>query len=126
MNTDGPSALDIDEYSGPQQPDSPSSMTGGINLQHYATEAAVDAATANINIDPSPLIGDGDRDHSEQSAGEPAGESTREGFNENEDFSKQIGGEEGPHGPHPPTWRHPISSTRTYFEELSGFFGVEL
>ncbi|KAL9180748.1 hypothetical protein ACHAXT_011201 [Thalassiosira profunda] len=124
MHTDGQSALDIDEYSGPQQPDSPSStMTGGINLQDYATEAAVDAATANINIDPSPLIGDGDRDHSEQSAGEPAGESTREGFNENEDFSKQIGGEEGPHAPHPPTWRHPISSTRTYFEELSGFFG---
>lgn len=23
---------------------------------------------------------------------------------------------------HPPTWRHPLSSTRTYFSELSGFF----
>lgn len=109
------SSLDIEESS---QKDSNDMPVGGINLQQYSPTAV----GAN-GIDPSPLIGDADdaeaRDDasgngsSQKSSGAAGGES-----------SSETGGDnaEAPHAPQPPTWRHPIKSTRTFFQELAGFF----
>eukprot|EP00571_Detonula_confervacea_P012466 CAMPEP_0172306404 /NCGR_PEP_ID=MMETSP1058-20130122/7478_1 /TAXON_ID=83371 /ORGANISM="Detonula confervacea, Strain CCMP 353" /LENGTH=622 /DNA_ID=CAMNT_0013018275 /DNA_START=148 /DNA_END=2016 /DNA_ORIENTATION=+ len=81
----------------------------GINLQHYTPTGAMNTAEAAANIDPTPLIDDDERSPDELEAlpqkASPADDTA-----------------DTAHAPHPPTWRHPIGSTRTFFAELSGFF----
>jgi hypothetical protein len=87
---------------------------GGMNQQNYSPIIAPDAAEA-LNIDISPLI---DSDQHEEHDREP---NNKLSSDRGED-SEHLNNEETLHAPHPPTWRHPISSTRTYFSELSNFF----
>lgn len=90
----------------------------GINLQHYTANPADDAAN---NIDPSPLIGD----HEQSSADERDElEAGSHDVGDSQQKASPMGddADDAPHAPHPPTWRHPISSTRTFFDELSGLF----
>ena len=107
---------------------------GGINLQQYSP-IATNAAEA-VNIDTSPLIG-ADHHHEDEhrepndnlssaGGGEGTGDdndsTTQKSLADDEEDSEHLNNAETPHAPHPPTWRHPISSTRTYFSELSNFF----
>ena len=93
---------------------------GGINLQHYAHSSGMDDITSNNNIDPAPLVGDDERNNPENfypKAGDERIEDPPAGSS-----SDNLTLTDTPHAPSPPTWRHPISSTRTFFTELSGFF----
>ncbi len=79
-------------------------------MQHYSP--TINATEAAVNIDPSPLIGDGEQ--ATRHADEHDTEAHKESTGDDDD--------EPLHAPHPPTWRHPITSTKTFFNELSGFF----
>jgi hypothetical protein len=75
------------------------------------------------SIDPSPLIEDYDHAPPHHNANDffhdpPPKETPASGENDAEDGV--------PHAPppHMPTWRHPHSSTKLYFRELSGFFSA--
>ncbi|KAL7542103.1 hypothetical protein ACHAXR_011515 [Thalassiosira sp. AJA248-18] len=112
--------LDIEESSQTQQQQHTNNQNmAGINLQHYVP-VAMNAGEA-VNIDPSPLIGDGERNNN------PDGHHNElEAGNDMNDPHKSLADDDNadaPHAPpHPPTWRHPISSSKTYFSELSSYF----
>eukprot|EP00584_Thalassiosira_punctigera_P010189 CAMPEP_0172545526 /NCGR_PEP_ID=MMETSP1067-20121228/15424_1 /TAXON_ID=265564 ORGANISM="Thalassiosira punctigera, Strain Tpunct2005C2" /NCGR_SAMPLE_ID=MMETSP1067 /ASSEMBLY_ACC=CAM_ASM_000444 /LENGTH=646 /DNA_ID=CAMNT_0013332283 /DNA_START=106 /DNA_END=2046 /DNA_ORIENTATION=- len=94
-------SFDIEDTSGQ------SNQTNNISLPPVGINL-MDTTDSTSNIDPSPLIGEG-RD---------AGGS---------DYSLSKKGSDAGNGdalqaPQAPTWRHPVASTKTYFEELSGFF----
>jgi len=107
-------SLDIEESSRNNSQRPSDQRMAGINLQYTYTPTTMD--TDASNIDPSPLIGDDERNNPDIPHSEAG----------NDINSQKIPADNNadtPHAPHPPTWRHPISSTRTYFSELSSFFG---
>lgn len=106
-------SLDIDESSLADAPRPPGPLLPGINLQPLAPMDA--AAIAAHNIDPSPLI---EEDERRRDAARAA-----HGGNRPDQAPADAEDVDAPRAPpRPPTWRHPISSTRTYFTELSSFF----
>ena len=106
------SSIDIDDKSSDSQTNTTATMTN-INLQHYPpnTMNAAEIVAGGANIDPSPLIGDDERHNSAGVVDErvPNGDDDVNNIDNN-----MV---------HAPTWRHPITSTKTFFVELSGFFG---
>jgi hypothetical protein len=71
-------------------------------------------------IDTSPLLVDEVGGHDTTDADET--DAYYEINNSVNNSSATNGNLETTHAIHPPTWRHPFSSTGTYFSELSGFF----
>eukprot|EP00578_Thalassiosira_sp_NH16_P016705 CAMPEP_0181114502 /NCGR_PEP_ID=MMETSP1071-20121207/20926_1 /TAXON_ID=35127 /ORGANISM="Thalassiosira sp., Strain NH16" /LENGTH=648 /DNA_ID=CAMNT_0023198633 /DNA_START=175 /DNA_END=2118 /DNA_ORIENTATION=- len=105
-------SLDIEESSHNQQIMA-NNNNNNINLQHYSPNAINAAA----NIDPSPLIGDNERDGPDGLGNVDESKRFKLPPDDDEDaVNAQCG------APHHPKWRHPITSTNRFFTELSGFF----
>ena len=108
------SSIDIDDKSSDSQTNTTATMTN-INLQHYPpnTMNAAEIVAGGANIDPSPLIGDDERHNSAGVVDERVPNCDDDDDVNNIDNNMV----------HAPRWRDPITSTKTFFVELSGFFG---
>ena len=113
------SSIDIDDKSSDSQTNT-TATKDNINLQRYPNmNAAEIVAGGGANIDPSPLIGDDERHnsagqhHHNFESGGVVDEKSPNGDDDVNNIDNMV---------HAPTWRHPITSTKTFFVELSRFF----
>jgi hypothetical protein len=90
----------------------------GINLQQYNTSSTMNSAP--VAIDQSPLIED--YEYAPHDAGEIFYDAPKGSSASRDDDAED--GAAAPHAPHVPTWRHPYSSMRSFFVELSGSFSA--
>ena len=110
--------MDIDENSLASTPRSSSPPQSTINLQ---PRAPMDPTAADdVGVDPSPLIAEEERAYGGDADGDPSRKSS------DDDEGGGGGDDDSPppsvRAPRSPTWRQPVSSTRTFFVELSSFF----
>eukprot|EP00581_Thalassiosira_minuscula_P012811 CAMPEP_0183716478 /NCGR_PEP_ID=MMETSP0737-20130205/10381_1 /TAXON_ID=385413 /ORGANISM="Thalassiosira miniscula, Strain CCMP1093" /LENGTH=646 /DNA_ID=CAMNT_0025945757 /DNA_START=224 /DNA_END=2165 /DNA_ORIENTATION=+ len=91
-------------------------------------DAAI-ATNGSSTIDPTPLLG-ANNDYEQRGTTATSDIETdslhktasSSNINNNNNINNEDNNNNTPHAPHPPTLQHPITSTKTYFAELSSFF----